>query len=269
MAPTSLPVPVSDVCATFLAAVPAGLVTGLYLRGGLGFGEWVPGQSDVDFIATLAHRPDARELRALRLAHEQVARAHPSLAFDGAHLLVGDLAADPAGCPDVPCILHRKFDDESAVHDGTVAWHELAWHGITVAGPHHSGLGIWTDPERLRQFTNDNLDTYWRANADALQKMPLEGGSEDACCWCVLGVARLDHLLVTGEMTTKSAAGRWGLTHYPERFHRVLREALRIRHDIRPGDGDEPPPEYPAEERGRDTADFTAYVVAEGTARAD
>lgn len=60
-------------------------------------------------------------------------------------------------------------------------------------------------------------------------------------------------------MTTKNGAGRWGLTHYPERFHRVLREALRIRS----GGGDE----YKGDDgaRGADTAEFTAYVVARGT----
>ena len=71
----------------------------------------------------------------------------------------------------------------------------------------------------------------------------------------MLGVARLDHLLVTGELTTKSGAGRWGLTYYPDRFHRVLREALRIREGGRD--------EYPDDDqlRGQDTAAFTAYVV--------
>ena len=264
-----LPGPVTEVCAAFLAAVPRGLVTGLYLRGGIGFGEWVPGQSDIDFIATLAHRPDAGELHALRAAHEQVATAYPSLDFDGAHVLAADLRADPAICPDVPCILHGAFEDETPVGDGPVAWHELAWHGVTVAGPDHTRLGIWTDHERLLEFTRTNLDTYWRANAEALGKMPLEGGSEQACCWCVLGVARLHHLLVTGEMTTKSAAGRWGLIHYPEHFHRVLHEALRIREGIRSVDLYEPRGNYPVAERGRDTADFTAYVVSEGTGRGD
>ena len=48
-----IPAPAAAVCAAFLGAAPAGLVTGLYLRGGIGFGEWVDGQSDVDFVATL------------------------------------------------------------------------------------------------------------------------------------------------------------------------------------------------------------------------
>jgi hypothetical protein len=66
---------------------------------------------------------------------------------------------------------------------------------------------------------------------------------------------------VTGSMTTKNGAGRWGLGYYPERFHRVLREALRVRI----GGGNE----YLDDDgtRGLDTAAFTAYVVEHGTAR--
>ena len=255
----TLPDEVVAVCDTFLASVPDGLVTGLYLRGGVGFGEWVPGRSDVDFVATLAHRPSASEVDALRRAHEVVAASHPGVPFDGPHLLAEDLRADPRGCPDVPCVLHHLFEEEQTVHDGVVCWHELARHGVTVVGVPHHELGIWTSQDALVGFTRDNLDTYWRSNAEALAAMPREGASEDACEWCVLGVARLHHLLVTGEMTTKSGAGRWGLDHYPERFHRVLREALRIRS----GGGDE----YRGDDgaRGTDTAEFTAYVVARGT----
>lgn len=251
----SLPAPVGAVCATFLDVVPPGLVTGLYLRGGIGFGEWIEGQSDVDFVATLAHRPTGDDLLGLSTAHEKVASGHPDLPFDGVHVLATDLSGDPEECPDVPCILHRHFEAEARYDISPVTWHELARHGVTVSGEPHQSLGIWTDHDRLLDFTRDNLDTYWRGSAEALAARPEEGAREDACCWCVLGVARLHHLLVTGEMTTKSGAGRWGLTHYPERLHRVLREALRIRE----GGGNE----YPGDEaaRGRDTAEFTAYVV--------
>lgn len=255
----SLPAAVTAVCRTFLEEAPPGLVTGLYLRGGVGFGEWVPGQSDVDFVATLAHRPDDAEVEALRVAHTRVAEAHPGVPFDGPHVLVEDLRRDPATCPDVPTVLHHLFEAEQEVHDAVVCWHELARHGVTVAGPPHQELGIWTSQDDLVAFTRRNLDTYWRASADALAAMPDEGRSEQACAWCVLGVARLHHLLVTGEMTTKTRAGEWGLGHYPERFHRVLREALRIRN----GGG----AEYPEDDgpRGADTAAFTSYVVEQGT----
>jgi hypothetical protein len=253
-----IPEPVREVCASFLDLAPPGLVTGLYLRGGIGFGEWVPGQSDVDFVATLAHRPDPGEVEALRVVHQTMAARHPRPEFDGMHVLAADLARDPAACPDVPTVLHHHFEAEGQP-DAVITWHELAWHGVTVAGPPHSELEVWTDQASLLAFTRGNLDTYWRSTAEALIAMPSEGAVESACCWCVLGVARLHHLLITGEMTTKSAAGRWGLTYYPERFHRVLREALRIRD----GGADEYADDREA--RGRDTAEFTAFVVREGT----
>lgn len=262
-----IPAAVEEVCATFLRVAPPGLVAGLYLRGGVGFGEWVPGQSDVDFVATLSRRPDDADVELLRLAHEQVALAHPDVAFDGPHVLATDLAADPSSCPDVPTVLARLFEPENAVHDGVVAWHELARHGVRVAGPPIEDLGMWTSTDALLAFTRGNLDTYWRHNAEALTAMPTEGAPEAACCWCVLGVTRLHHLLVTGEMTAKSAAGRWALAAYPERFHRVLREALRIRHAGQGDIHDRPGSEYPDDRqaRGRDTAELTTWVVAQGT----
>lgn len=259
--PELLPSQVITVCRTFLDVVPDDLVTGLYLRGGVGFGEWVPGQSDVDFVATLSHRPGTAEVDRLRAAHEEMARLHPTVHFDGMHVLARDLADDPSECPDMPTVLAGYFEAEGRL-DTLIAWHELAWHGVTVAGPPLTELGVWNDHDRLLAFSLDNLDTYWRGNAEALLAMPSEGTREEPCSWCVLGVARLHHLLVTGKMTTKSRAGRWGLAHYPERHHRVLREALRIR--------DGGPEEYAGdrEARGRDTAEFTAFVVREGTQRA-
>jgi hypothetical protein len=247
-----LPPPVAEVCDRFLRTAPTGLVAGLYLHGGLAFGEWVDGQSDVDFVAVLSRRPTDDDVDALRGVHEGMTAFSP-VHFDGMHVLAADLAADPRSCPDGPTILGGYFSE--GVLDPVVAWHELARSGITVHGPPIAGLGVWTSAAVLREHTVTNVDTYWRANAEALAKMPAEGASEEACCWCVLGVARLHHLLVTGEMTSKSAAGRWALGHYPDRWHRVLREALRVRE----GGADE----YAGDRAGRgtDTAGFTAYVV--------
>jgi hypothetical protein len=251
-----LPPPVADVSERFLALVPDGLVIGLYLRGGLGFGEWVEGRSDVDFVATLDHRPTSDEVELLRGVHERLASYSP-VPFDGMHVLTVDLARDPRDLPDVPTVLHGHFAEDTL--DPMIAWHELARCGVTVSGPPLESLTIWTSDATLRDFTRDNLDTYWRGTADALARMPAEGAAEEACCWCVLGVARLHHLLVTGEMTSKSGAGRWGVSFYEERWHRVLREALRIREGG--------PDEYDGAtaDRGRDTAAFVAHVVAEGT----
>lgn len=252
-----LPEPARALCATWLDAVDAaapGLVTGLHVRGGIGHGEFVPGRSDVDLVAVLARRATYADEDALEDAMHVTVAAHPDQPFDAIHVLAEDLAGDPEDCPDVPCVLHGHFEGAARYDLSPVAWHELAHHSVPVRGTLPT---VWTDPARLVAFTRADLDTTWRQQAEALAKFPDEAAGEESCGWCVLGVARLHHLLVTGGMTSKSAAGRWGLEHYDARWHRLLREALRIRE----GAGEE---QYadPAE-RGSDVAAFTAYVVAQ------
>lgn len=255
----ALPTTVEALCATFLSSVPDGLVTGLYLRGGLGFGEWVVGKSDVDFFATLARRPGPDDLEALRAAHATVAKRHDEApCFDGAHVLASDLASHPRECPDVPTVGVGTFHERGRHEISPVAWHELARHGITVTGTPLPDLGIWTDDAVLRAFTIDNLDTYWRGHAETCTASPERASVPFACEWVVPGVARLHHLLVTGDQTAKSRAVRWGLGFYPERFHRILRESLHVR------EGALEPQYDDLVERGRDVGAFAAYVVEQG-----
>ena len=234
-------------------------MTGLYLRGGLGFGEWVEGHSDVDFFATLAERPGPVEVAALRQAHEVVAERHGDAPYlDGPHLLATDLLGPPDLCPDVPAVLMHDFQEQGRNEISPVGWHELARHGVTVTGPPLETLDIWTDAAVLRAHTIDNLDTYWRRQAEGCAAEPAAVASDGACEWVVPGVARLHHLLVTGDQTAKSLAVRWGLGFYPERWHRVLRESLHVREASFPSQYDD------LAERGADVTAFAAYVVEEG-----
>ena len=253
---TRLPPQALEVCDAWLREIDRtapGLVTGLHVRGGIGFGEFVPGRSDVDFVAVMSRRPTTADVDLVEAAHAATNARRPDVPFDGMHLLEEDLAGDPDDCPDVPCVLHGHFEAAARYDLSPVAWHELAGHSLTVRG---SLPEIWTDHDRLLGFTRDTLDTDWRNSAEALAKFPAEAQTEQSCEWSVLGVARLHHLLVTGQMTAKGAAGRWGLAFYDERFHRVLREALWIREGGSGSEYDDPA------ERGRDTAGFTAYVVS-------
>ncbi len=234
-------------------------MTGLYLRGGLAFGEWVPGRSDIDFFTTLRRRPTTGDVAELRAAHEVVVGRHGrSPCFDGTHVLASDLACDPEECPDVPTVGVGQFHERGRHELSPVAWHELARHGITVKGPALDTLDIWTDDALLRAFTIDNLDTYWRGQAGHCAADPTAATSAFACEWIVPGVARLHHLLETREQTAKSRAVRWGLGFYPERWHPVLRESLWVR------EGAFGPQYDDLTERGADVTAFAAYVVEQG-----
>ncbi|MEU8225062.1 aminoglycoside adenylyltransferase domain-containing protein [Kribbella sp. NPDC048915] len=266
----TLPAPVQDLCDRFLVLaeqeLPDGLLTGLYLCGGVAFGEWAPRESDVDFVATVSRRPDGAEVEALRAIHNQL-RKYSSTRFDGPYLLADDLARDPRAVPPVPEMLFTGNLETIVSGSRIITWHELARAGVTITGPELSTLKIWTDESALREYTVDNLDTYWRRNAEGLSRatpdsLPADDRERDyLLSHCILASVRLQHLLVTGEMTAKSRAGRWGLTYYDERWHRVLTEGLRLR------DGGSTSTYTDQTELLTDVRDFLTHVVETGTGK--
>ncbi|MCX4744296.1 hypothetical protein OG455_01995 [Kitasatospora sp. NBC_01287] len=261
----SLPPEVRRTTSTFLAAIDEtapGLVEGLYLHGSLGFGEFYADRSDIDFVAVLAERPDEAALAALATAHRVVRERCPGPYFDGFHLLRADLGRSPEQCPDVPCVKDATFTEADRFDVSPVTWHELARHGVTVRGPVLTGTEVWTDDAALRAFSHANLADYWAGAVQELTEDPAGAATPLAAEWCVLGVSRLHHLLATGALTAKSAAGRYALTAFEPRWHPIVTEALRVR------EAAGTPSAYAGDEarRGRETTAFTAMAVEAGLA---
>ncbi len=260
-----LPAEAASVTSQFLdlADVGApGLVTGLYLHGSLSFGEYFPGQSDVDFAAVLSQRPDEGQLEALASAHAAVATAHPLPHFDGFHLLREDLAAPPEECPELPVMFEGTFQPSTRNYGvSPVTWHELARQSVAVRGPALTEQDIWTGDGALRAFTYANLSSYWARWPQRLAEQPEHASAEWTAAWCVLGVSRLHHLLATGGMTSKSGAGRYAISAFGPRWQRIATEALRIRELP-----DEPSLYADPAERGRDVIAFTSMAIDSGLA---
>jgi len=260
-----LPPDVTDITEHFLSLIDEsapGLVTGLYLRGSLGFGEYFEGRSDVDFTAVLSARPGTIPLDALAAAHEAVHEKRPLPHFDGFHLVGADLREPPDRCPDLPCMFEGAFRQAGRLDVNPVSWHELASQGITIRGPRLTAAEVWTDSAALRAYSHGNLTSYWAAVVEQLRRRPTEAATPEAAAWCVLGVSRLHHVLATGSMTSKSAAGRYALTAFKPRWQPIVREALRARerpHESSVYDHDRGG-------RGRDTTAFTAMVIKAGLA---
>ncbi|MER7245954.1 hypothetical protein [Kribbella sp. NPDC000426] len=205
-------------------------------------------------------------MEALRGVHALMAE-YSAIHFDGPYLLASDLASDPRTVPPVPEMLNTGTVEVLASPSWIVAWHELARSGVTIAGPELSTLDIWTDEKALHEYTVDNLDTYWRRNAEGLTRatpadLPADERERDyLLSHCIVGSVRLHHLLVTGDMTAKSRAARWALTYYDNRWHRVLTEGLRLREGTGPSTYDD------QTELLADTRDLLAYVVETGTGK--
>ena len=78
----------------------------------------------------------------------------------------------------------------------------------------------------------ENLDTYWRGVADALatgvaDSDESEWGGE-VLEWVALGVARMLYTFETGDVTSKSAAGRWAAERVPG-HEALFRRAVEVR----------------------------------------
>jgi Domain of unknown function (DUF4111) len=261
----SLPAEVTAITGRFLELIDAsapGLVTGVYLRGSLAFGEYFPGQSDIDFTAVLAERPSADQLAALASAHAAVYDAYSAPHFDGFHLMRADLARPPGECPDLPCMFDGSFRPAGRFDVNPVSWHELARRAIVIRGPVLTNADIWTDDDALLAYSHDNLTSYWAGVGQQLRAHPGAASAPGAAAWCVLGVSRLHHLLATGALTSKSGAGRYALTAFGPRWQPIVREALRARE--RPEDASEYR-DYP-DARGRETTAFTEMAIESGLA---
>lgn len=119
---------------------------------------------------------------------------------------------------------------------GSIGWGEF------FAGSDVDAVGVWHDlPE-----------------PSALDRV---GESAETVVWVTLGVARLHHLLATGELTSKSGAGRYVLEELEERWHPLADDALALR------EGTGAPSAYAdTEQRGRDLLAFLTWAVADGLA---
>lgn len=211
-----------------------GLVEGLYVVGSFALDDWHDGTSDIDIVAVTADPATDDDAGALRTAHALLAEHLPRPFVDGPYVAWGDLVVPPMG-------LHRPWSHEHSFHhDGDcfelnpVTWYVLARYGVTVRGPAPAGIGVYLDTDERVQFVLGNLAGYWRQLADQVSATAAASDAQaevpaELLVWCALGALRLHHTATTGDVISKTAAGRWGLEVAPDRFHDVLRQAIDLR----------------------------------------
>jgi len=210
-----------------------GLVEGLYLIGSTALGEFRPGTSDIDFLAVTSQRPGPAAVAALGRAHARLRRQCPRPFFDGCYVTWDDLSRDPEDAGPGPYAHEGRFHPRGRDDCNPVTWHSVARSGIACRGPEPAGLDIRTDGASLAAWTLNNLDSYWGALLRRARRFPdpwsFIAFTSYGAVWVVLGVCRLHYTLATGRIASKEEAGRHGLRAFPEQWHLVLNEALRIR----------------------------------------
>jgi hypothetical protein len=226
---------VEKVVKAYLDAVDSeahGTIEGLYLTGSNALDEFRPNASDIDFVAITAARSDAAMLAGLARTHSRLRRFCRRPNFDGLYVTWDDLASHPADAEGLP-YSHEGCFHSSGGRGDPVTWQTVARRGIPYRGPEPESLEIWTDAEFLATWTLNNLDVYWRRLLVRAVRFPdpwsLTAFTTYGAVWIVLGISRLHYTLATGEICSKEAAGRYAIQTFPEQWHRVLNESLRIR----------------------------------------
>ena len=219
--------------ADLLGTVPH-LVDGVYLTGSVALGDFHAQWSDIDFVTVLRERPGKHDLRSLANTHERVATAYETPRLDGWYLTWDDLYAprDPKRTMGLRARGARMHGGRNWVPPALI-WHEMDEHGLHVHGPQLAEHDIARDPEGVRTWCLETLDTtwtpWWHANARLLSLAGIGSLGTWATASGVLGVARIRYTLETGKVTSKCGGGEWALGALDPRWHRILEESLRIR----------------------------------------
>ncbi len=210
--------------------VAPGVVEGLYVVGSIALSDWTD-HSDIDVVAVVAD-PSDPDLVADLAAAQALVRAREGVSIDGPYVAWGDLVV-PAMAVQRPWVLDGEYHvDGESFEINPVTWYTLATYGVTIRGDDPDVIGVWHRLEERRSWVAENLDTYWRGVAGALVS-GLESSDEseyggEILEWVALGVARMLYTYETGDVVSKSGAGRWATERIPDHAD-VFSRAVEVR----------------------------------------
>ena len=196
-----------------LAAAAPGLLVALHVVGSAVLDDYLPGRSDLDVVGELGREPTGADLAALAAVH----REWPMV--EAVYVTSVDLDGPVSAAATGPWALEGRLDTtERAFGLNPVTWQQLRDHAETVFGrPPHPVV----DAGEVAAFCRANLGEYWlplldRAAAKIEPKADDEPIPADIVVWMALGPPRLWHTVTTGEIVSKSRAGRLAAASWPD-----------------------------------------------------
>ncbi len=205
-----------------------GLVEGLYLHGSIALAAYNARSSDVDFVAVVTRRPGKQEVEQLRQVHGIVRQEYPRPKLAGIYFPREELGRPREEVAPYPCYEGSALNPVGFFELNPVTWWTLAKCGVTVWGPPAQTLPLPADDGGLLRWMIGNLNSFWAGYTRRPARIAAlwsNWGIE----WTVLGVLRQYYTFRERDITSKTGAGHYALSCLPARWHRLIREALRIR----------------------------------------
>jgi hypothetical protein len=204
---------------------------GLYLRGSLAMGDFIPATSDLDLLAVTERPVDDAEFAALVNLHAQIA-ALPNPYANEVEITYIDRAALKRFQPGLahPTLGRGETLMRTEHHTN---WMLERWmvreHGLTLLGPNPQSL---IDPilsDELRQAVRDRLQDWvdWAQTlADPDWQVPRRQQTYPVETMC-----RALYTLAKGELTSKPQAVAWALKTIPEPWRSTVNRSQAWRTD--------------------------------------
>jgi hypothetical protein len=228
-----LPTDVSAIVDALLAGVQLALgknLMGMYLRGSLALGDFIPATSDIDVLALTERRVGDTEFAALAALHARL-----------------DALANPyAGRMEMAYIDHAaiwRFEPglrHATLSQGeALAWseHKAHWilerwvvreRGVVLFGPHPQPLIDPIAPDELRAAVRARLRDW----ADwAIQPDTSDWLARSHTAYVVETMCRALYTLSTGALPTKPQAVAWALEALPEPWRATVKRSRAWRAD--------------------------------------
>ena len=208
------------------AAILKGKLTGIYLHGSAAMGCYQPGKSDLDFLAVVDRELTETEKREYMEMVAELDREDPAGGIEMSIVLRS--ACNPFVYP-TPFILHYsrmhtewyRRDPEDYIRKMNGTDKDLAAHitvirkrGVRLYGL-PAGEVFGEVPER------DYLDSIRDDVSGAVDEI---AGNP---VYCILNLARVLGYLKEKAVFSKREGGMWGLRNLPEKYHPLIRAALR------------------------------------------
>ncbi|MDF2485938.1 MAG: hypothetical protein K0R46_2106 [Herbinix sp.] len=209
-----------------------------YIYGSVSFGAFDYGNSDIDFIAVIKRKATETEIESLKTIHGALQRKFKKTIMDGLYLLKDDIVSLSNG--EISCLRFNDgvFQGIKMFDTSSVDAFVLKKYGITVKGNEIVNFNYTVDFDILISKMKDNINTYWQNWAAACRRFPSIryislSISLKTIEWGVLGVSRLYFTFLERDITSKVGAGEYALRTVPQRWHKIIKEAMRLRKNIK------------------------------------
>lgn len=204
---------------------------GLYLSGSIALNGYHENKSDIDFVVVIKEPLTAESENNILYIHKAIKMRFTKPIIEGIYVPVSEL-----GRPEKKAFTyHDGIASYSFAVGNAVTWFTLKKYGITVDGVPITEIHFDFDDETLISYVRNNVNTYWKRwlghSSRLFSKKGLYALTAGSVEWGVLGISRMYYTLKEFDVVSKEAAGTYALRHVPQKYERILKEAIHIRNN--------------------------------------